>query len=642
MSCPLEIPFHKRFFLWSLPLIALCLISCFTRYQPKHILNSLSNRVSPNYAATPETPYCSKVKYYGSSVKITGKAKYEVREVFFSTDNSDLSADQHPSVIQGGLGPPGPLRPIRGAEIKVFNSRSQVIQCSETNRKGEFTFYLPRSREDYYIFINSRAYNQYARASVMGSPEKKKLYSLFSTVKALSDQHIGTLVATADGELLGGAFNILDQVVKTNEFLKNALSQSVDDNDHFSPSFLANLRKDTESCLFSLPLPKVEFYWEPGFNPNSYNNSNTTQSFYLINPQGRVFINGGQQGDTETADTDHYDNAIIVHELSHHIQNFCSRIDVSNTSTGHNGDSMIDPRLAFEEGWANYFQAAVNKSSLYVDTHGNENGNTGFLIYFPIDRIPSYCGETSVPGCDVPKRPGEGNFREISITRFMWDYGQEAPENFLKMISLILTDTYFSSDNYAFRSIGLLHTLADQSIPSDAPARQRLRNKHKHVGDRSEFALHIKPQPEVRCPMSYNITPESFTNDSGSFSTSDLLVNNDFFHYKHSSSSVGEIELHYKTQSGYEANLDLIIYKEFANFGDPEGMAAHSTEKPDGNIQTSEKERVNISSLPSGHYLINVIVKTGGGIGRDPGGRTEYELKLNGQDLCPSNEIYEI
>ena len=618
---------------------ALHLISCATSPESSRVsLSSLMDRISPVYLGVMESPYCSKVRHYDSSFLIHGRAYYETREVFFVNGHPDSNTTK--DEIQGGLGSPSDPKPIRRAEVKVLDSHSQVVQCSETDEEGGFSFRLPKSYETYHVFVNSRADNFYAKVSVLDAPERKNVYALYSSVEAVSDQNLGTLIATADGDILGGAFNLLDQVVRVNEFIREKKEEDLLNSNSLLPfDFIRDLSRDIESCLFSLPIPKLSVFWEPGFNPNQYNGSNAGKSFYSLNSLGRMFINGGNNGNTTVADTDHFDNSIIIHEISHHINNFCSRIDTPAIGK-HDGNSIVDPRLAFEEGFANYFQAVVRGQGNYVDTYGNTDGTTRFKIYAPLDYIPIDCsGISSYTGCDVPRNPGEGNFREFSVTRYLWNHQKEISGGFSHLFALNLSKEHFLRDEYAFRSIGLFHLLSSASLPSKRDTMNQLRENHMHIGSRKEFAQPLFLHPDRSCPMSFSIHPQRILTDRGTFSTSHLLLNNDFFHYRPSLYPYAStLTLRYQTQSGHEADLDLYIYEEYGRLSKQESVLLFSEGESDSNVQTIESESIDISSLSSNShqdYLINVKVETGGGVGRDPGGPTKYELMLNNKPLCP-------
>jgi len=111
----------------------------------------------------------------------------------------------------------------------------------------------------------------------------------------------------------------------------------------------------------------LEVYWSP---VNSTSNIGT--SFYT---QGTVFILG-----KEDEDTDEFDAHIIVHEWGHYFQDALSRDD--SLGGPHGSGDILDPRVAFSEGWANALSGLVLGDPDYKDTAGTDQ-NGGF--YLPLE-----------------------------------------------------------------------------------------------------------------------------------------------------------------------------------------------------------------------------------------------------------------
>jgi hypothetical protein len=146
---------------------------------------------------------------------------------------------------------------------------------------------------------------------------------------------LGTLTALATTEdgLLGGAFNILDQLHNANDFIRSKAG-SCGSNFVGCPNFTV--------------APKVAVYWEPGFNPGSYFEGSSALSFYIPG-FSRLFILGGVNGDINYSDTDHFDNSVIIHEFGHFLED---SMFVSDSPGGeHNGNRVIDFCFVWFEGF---------------------------------------------------------------------------------------------------------------------------------------------------------------------------------------------------------------------------------------------------------------------------------------------------
>jgi hypothetical protein len=87
---------------------------------------------------------------------------------------------------------------------------------------------------------------------------------------------------------------------------------------------------------------------------------------------GRYFLEllGGEPGQQATSDTDEHDEEIVLHEFGH----FVMDVLTTDSSPGgtHPAEHLVDPGLAWEEGRASWFAAAVQGEPLYRDTIGIE------------------------------------------------------------------------------------------------------------------------------------------------------------------------------------------------------------------------------------------------------------------------------
>lgn len=75
----------------------------------------------------------------------------------------------------------------------------------------------------------------------------------------------------------------------------------------------------------------------------------------------------------EVSDDDGYDDTVILHEMGHYIEDNFGRSD--SPGGGHDG-SPTDPRLAWSEGFATYWNMAVRGLPLYMDS--NAGGGWSF------------------------------------------------------------------------------------------------------------------------------------------------------------------------------------------------------------------------------------------------------------------------
>ncbi len=600
-------------------LICTTMVAC---TQTVSTQSNLNDRVSPTVSGPTETTYCStQITYGGTTISVHGLAEYQAREIV-GTD-----------IATGGLGAPGTARKIRRAEVRVTDSSGNVAQCDTTSNIGEFTLLLPANTGIYTVSVNSRAYNDDLKASVLDAPERNQFYSLSQTVDSSAGNANLTFLATADGELLGAAFNILDQLLNANNYLKT--------------------NAGTSACTFtgcdpfpSTGAPKVYAYWEKGFNPNNYFGSSAGLSFYLPT-YSRLFIAGGEAGEVDNADTDHFDNSIILHEYGHFIEDVMT---ISNSPGGtHNGNKIIDPRLAWSEGWGNFIQAAILNNPYYIDTYGNIDGTyQGAYFFVELEDV-------SVSGYDEPTLDGQGNFREFSVTRLLWDAIDDTTseslnggtdgtkEKFAEIWAAITSTNGFKNTNTNFRDVGLLHQVQTTRIGS-ASDWTDIRKIERHVREdydpslatnverfRREYALYV--DDTAMCTHDFTITPIQETSPN-SFTGANLFSNNDFFFYKHPGGAF-TMTLSYVTTSGTpQVDLDLYVYKSKARYGNSNDLVGYSNADPMGSIGSTQLEIVTSSSLDAGDYLINVKAWAASSV---IGGTATYHLEISGgAQLCPA------
>lgn len=613
---------------------------------------SCSSRASVVYNAVAERAYCTTTYTHSSPVSVSGHATYQFRPY----NGSGL----------GNIDTTG--NPIRFAEVIAYNQNGSIVQCGETDLNGDYSMLLPNSTATHTIRIFSRGSNSNVNASVLNCPEENTPYYIETTVVPSSTPITGIDLqadAANSGTMLGAAFNIFDQIVNANEFLRAQVSNCT-----------------FTGCTDFTVAPKVQAYWTKGFNPNNYFDDSSGISFYIPG-YSRLFILGGINGDIYNMDTDHFDNSIIIHEYGHFLEDVFSVSDSPGGS--HGGNAIIDPRLAWSEGWGNFIQAAVRNQARYRDTQGTPNtsnptSTSSYIFNIPIESPSLTCSVGSTtPGCDIPEFAYEGNFREFSVTRLLWDVydqnitnpdstGDESINNdFDEIWASITSNLGFKNTNAEFRNIGLLHYVQENNF-AGASDWSSLLTMHNQ-GDFHEYARYIDNTGS--CGKVFTMDPYDDPNDNGSFATSHLVRNNEFLHYHHTGGPFN-LTLKYQTvdagSNGYNTeratDLDLYVYNSAANYADASDMVA-TAETFWTNVASQEQtETITKSNLAAGDYLINIKVFTGRylldnnpsttnciGSGAfqicedstfpysdyiPAGDPLTYELILNGVNLCPA------
>jgi hypothetical protein len=529
---------------------------------------------------------CPTVRDYSNGVTVTGTAVYEYR------DDGNQAINAAPN-------------PIRQAEVQVYDGAGALIQCARTKDTGVFSFKVPSGSATISVRVNSKIYNDTSQISVFNDPVNRALHYISKSFVPSASMDLGTLTATAatSTALKGGAFNILDKVYSANLYLI---------------STTANCDDTIPECTPVTSIPAISIFWDKGVDPGEY--VGTTDLSYYLDGRSELYLLGGIDGDVDSSDTDHFDNSIIVHEYGHFIVDVFSKTDSPRGT--HNGRSIIDPRLAFGEGWPDFFQAAVLNTPLYLDTSGTIAGTASELVRRDIE----------TPDQDVPATLGEGNFREFSIARYLWDVldtpndgGAETTiATFAEIWTLMTSATAGLNADYHFRNIGLLSKLQSSLGVSDwSSARTNEFQKAsqidyvRSVGSGSCSATAIAAQD-----ISVSQT------EDGTAANSNMFASNDFYQINHTG---GAFKLVLSYTPTTEGDLDLYLYNEDYVYGDSTTYAAtpSTTRKTAGTDNTNGTETIN-TSLPAGLYVINVRVFTGLLLGS-----ATYTMTFNGAALCP-------
>ena len=606
-------------------LLSFSLSSCSKKLVSNIITNaSCSSRVSPTYTSKAEAAQCTTSYVPTSTDMLMGQANYEARTTDSMGELTTLSG----------------ARPIRFAEVDVTTASGAVVACFETSATGSFGGSVPDDLGALTVKVKSRSNNSTELlASVLNCPEENVPYSVSGTYDPASPASL-TISATYTGEVLSAAFNILDQFYEANEFLRSKVGTCSGD-----------------CTAVPTTVSRIQAYWVKGFNPNAYFNAASSPVSFYIPGYSRLFILGGIGGDVDTTDTDHFDNSVILHEYGHFLEDIAS--DTDSPGGSHSGNKIIDPRLAWSEGFGNFIQAAITGSPYYVDSVGNSSGTASNTFNISL--------ETSVGctnGCDIPTAAGEGNFREFSVARLLWDVfdttgesgDDDVNDGFIDIWRSMTSSTGLKNPLEGFRSISLLH---DYQASELTPSWATLRSAHDH-GRTEDYGQYIKPSGSGSC--SFSMTPfidnnelytvkNHFNNSSQYDAYTNQFDNSDMYYYENSSGNV-TLTVASTTTSGLESDLDVYVFNADGD------IVSSSYGYFDNKISTAQTQTVNI---PNGKYWIRVMVYTGRNnsgsvISDDPGvagtdsiaknawinagGPLTYTLKIGATDVCRETRIY--
>lgn len=655
----------------------------------------------PSYCATTvaEIAECTTSTNYPGGITVTGNARFFKRGL-------DLDHNGPNTGLTLGAKAPTALS-VKYAEIRVLDGSGAVVQCGTTNASGALKgldtvspLVIPSAlATNYTVQVLSRTHVS------LPVPGGKPAVSLYTSVKKdicnnglhsisgtlNSSSPSITLTAQAEEsispEINGGAFNILNDITTSYEYVAN------------------NTGTQDISCLN----PKLSVFWKAGFNPGQYIYTTSDPSvvdnisFYLRG-YNELYINGGKLGNVTSTDTDHFDDTVIIHELGHHIEDVCGKMD--SPGGAHYGLFRIDPRLAWSEGWGNFFGAHILKNNLaainpdisatlaasggwlyYLDTAGYNDGpsvQTGSkLISLNLTKpgnspeVYSSSQNLYYDKVDSSSNPGEGHFREVSVSRSLFKTTNTCSATpsvctgqnyFSQMWQAFSNSTGMGSGSYPFRSSirfynrlkAVMGTMTDvDAILNTDEAQQRDGNSAYTVGGYKTWIPYgtklvlsgVKSPSPSPCPL--KIQPrQEFTDTTRQ--NSDQRYSSHFYYLDRASiQSVTEINMTATPVAGTSLDLDLILYQDGYHFPvesclstDISGnCTAYSKNTTSSEFIRSDrstglvKKLQNINSLNmSTPYLMNIKAFTAGK--SSISSATEYSYTLTsqtGEFLCPAS-----
>ena len=588
-------------------------------------LQTITTTTTGTTTAVAESDYCSTVTTYTTATALSGTAQFYYR-------NTDINLGLSGAPIAAA---------IKYAEVRAVNSSGATVQCGTTAADGSITMNLPRIAGTYTIYVYSRSDTSQVKASILEDPSGNSPYSISGTVtitSASTTANLGTISAYArqseSTKIEGGAFNILYNIWNANNYLRANSGNA---------SFVA---------------PKVTVYWKAGVNPYSYFGYPTKLISFYQSGQRKLYILGGYNGNVKTMDTDHFDDSVILHEYGHFLEDVYA---ISESPGGsHSGTATIDPRLAWSEGWANFFQAAVLGDQYYIDTEGysNDPGETGesgqIIIKFDLKQS----GATST--YDPVTAANEGVFREVSISRALLKTISPTTDtygggiNFEKVWRVFSSTTSgFASTSVIFRNIGAFFSYLAPIISSEQPGNvanwNNVRSNEQQPTANIEYANPITSNA-VCATYPKNISPVMDFNGGDGDTRDDImnrLKSNDYYTFYHDGSNQS-IKLTYAQVSGSTIDLDLVVYNKSYNeyedsyekyYGNSNSTIAVRSRRANPTLETGT-EIVSLSGLSAGYYLVNVKANSYNKTAAQMNGQAEYSLKLVKSVetfLCPAN-----
>jgi hypothetical protein len=152
----------------------------------------------------------------------------------------------------------------------------------------------------------------------------------------------------------------------------------------------------------AVPFPPLKVNWSPENQPSTTYDpaSGAIVTSHYSPGDGEIYILG-----KSGVDTDEFDAHVIVHEWGHFFEARLSRAD--SPGGPHRPGDVLDPRLAFGEGYGSALASMLLPEPIYADTLWSSPAN---LVAF------GFSAETTYSDDPLP-----GPFSEMSVIRLLYD-----------------------------------------------------------------------------------------------------------------------------------------------------------------------------------------------------------------------------
>jgi len=263
--------------------------------------------------------------------------------------------------------------------VKAIDDKGQTLATTNTNTKGEYTLNVPENTPTKVRVYAKMFKKDVWDVSVVDNTSQKSNYVLEGALRNTGTQSTKRDLHAAsgwDGQSYAqprdaAPFAILDSI--------NTIMQKV---------VQANPNVSFPKLLVNWSINNVSVGGDPSLGQIG------TSSYTAHD--GNMWILGDAN-----ADTDEYDDHIVIHEWGHFFEDKFSRSD--SIGGAHSSGDALDIRVAFGEGFGNALSAIATDDPIYFDTSGY-NQASGW--YMNIETAPA-------------ENPGW--FSEASVQRILYD-----------------------------------------------------------------------------------------------------------------------------------------------------------------------------------------------------------------------------
>jgi hypothetical protein len=287
-------------------------------------------------------------------------------------------------------------KPIREAVAVLQNPSGTVLATTNTTQTGGYSFSAPANSTVRVVVKAALGSPALPRVTVVDNTNGGALYGTYfdvatgtAALTANFNANSGWDGASYSGGRAAAPFAVLDTVYQA-----EALIKSADPAVQF-PALIVNWSKNNKSATGDLTLGEI------------------TTSHYDGN--GNLYILGA-----ENLDTDEYDTHVMAHEWGHYFEDKLGRSD--NIGEAHSPGDILDPRVAFGEGWGNALSGMVFDDPLYIDTGGASQATVNLSMNLDDDSVLD--SQTDTNGSLI-----DGFYSEASVQEVLYDLFDSGPSD---------------------------------------------------------------------------------------------------------------------------------------------------------------------------------------------------------------------
>jgi hypothetical protein len=304
----------------------------------------------------------------GTTVKVGGKVTYDfVPATYAPSSQSGTLAFSQKSV-----------KPVRNAVVQVRQG-SSVLATTNTDEQGNYQLSFKPGSGQLSVVVLAKT----STPSIQGedNTDGDAIWAMGSTLSAAD----ATVDLHAPHGWTGSGYDASKRVAAPFAVLDSMYTAA--------RAFMA---------VRTVNFPALKVNWSPDNVPERGDKASGFIGTSHYSPSEKEIYILGKAG----VDTDEFDSHVIVHEWGHYFEAGLSRSD--SPGGQHGAGDVLDPRLAFGEGYGNAIAAMVLPESVYADT--SWGGGTLGAFGFDAETEPS-------PTDD----PSPGAFSEATVLRLLYD-----------------------------------------------------------------------------------------------------------------------------------------------------------------------------------------------------------------------------